>query len=477
MKKLILAIIAMMGMTASAATLTGKIVLKGANTGSAAAQVCMNGSCADVGNDGTYSLDVSTDGIASRHSGVGASTDLYRLGQFVVSASGRQVELINMKGQRITSDKGSLDISKVPKGVYMATDGKHVLRLNTMSKSGYAVSGGSGTMASGVAARATDTTQLYGIAYVVVNGDTLKEIPVTSWNLPTGYMVQRSHSVCVPSKFAADTAQVVYWTNDSIAYVVNFGKNSIIKGTTQRSTFIYCMYDSAAYANGNSAYQYFYRVRKDTILAYTDIGVAETGSGNAELADSSDFHLTTYNRTGYSYVPALDTIKKWADSAKLNYNIGVGNWVSLEDLGAKADEQHKDSTDYTMDYLVPQSDTAKFRVMMRAADSIKITYSTGYRGNLNVYAYAYMSTYKSPAGETLISMWYTPSIKTENPDSGNTVSDTVLVGFPGATAGTPSTDIRKSYVGAEDIMSAYFGADSVGNLKMTNVKMYIHIKN
>lgn len=473
MKKLILAIIAMMGV-AGAETLTGKIAnyQPGSN-----AEVWMNGKHEKVNSDGSYSLVVNSTGIARNH-GSTYSADFYRQGHLVVSASGKKVELLNAQGRTVASGNGSLNLNDVPAGVYFATDGKHVLRLNTMSKSGYAVSGGSGTMASGVAARATDTTQLYGIAYVVVNGDTLKEIPVTSWNLPTGYMVQRSHSVCVPSKFAADTAQVVYWTNDSIAYVVNFGKNSIIKGTTQRSTFIYCMYDSAAYANGNSAYQYFYRVRKDTILAYTDIGVAETGSGNAELADSSDFHLTTYNRTGYSYVPALDTIKKWADSAKLNYNIGVGNWVSLEDLGAKADEQHKDSTDYTMNYLVPQSDTAKFRVMMRAADSIKITYSTGYRGNLNVYAYAYMSTSKSTAGETLISMWYnTSSIKTENPDSGNTVSDTVLVGFPGATAGTPSTDIRKSYVGAEDIMSAYFGADSVGNLKMTNVKMYIHIKN
>lgn len=473
MKKMILMAVAVIMGTAGAGTLTGKI----ANYQSGAkASVCMNGKCATVQSDGSYSLGVPTAGIAARHSNVAEASDLYRLGQYVVSASGKQVELINMKGQRVASDKGSLDISKVPNGVYMATDGRHVLRFNTMAKGGYATTG-AGAAANGVSARAADTTKLLGTAYVVVNGDTLKEIPVTSWNLPTGWMVGRNHATYIPSKLISDTAQVVYWTNDSVAYVVNLKEISTKKVTTYRSAFIYSMYDSAAYATGDSAYSYFYRVRNGTILAYTDIGVAESGSGDAETADSSDFHLTTYNRTGYSYVPALDTIKKWADSAKLNYNIGVGNWVSLEDLGAKADEQHKDSTDYTMNYLVPQSDTAKFRVMMRAADSIKITYSTGYRGNLNVYAYAYMSTSKSTAGETLISMWYTSSIKTENPDSGNTVSDTVLVGFPGATAGTPSTDIRKSYVGAEDIMSAYFGADSVGNLKMTNVKMYIHIKN
>lgn len=371
MKKLLVAIIAMMGMTASAATLTGKIT--NYNSGSEAkASVCMNGSCTPVGSDGTYSLNVSTDGIASRHSGVGASTDLYRLGQFVVSASGRQVELINMKGQRITSDKGSLDISKVPEGVYMATDGKHVLRLNTMSKSGYAVSGGSGTMANGVAARATDTTQLYGIAYVVVNGDTLKEIPVTSWNLPTGYMVQRSHATYIPSKLISDTAQVVYWTNDSIAYVVNFGKNSIIKGTTQRSTFIYCMYDSAAYANGNSAYQYFYRVRKDTILAYTDIGVAETGSGNAEPADSSSFHLTTYNRTGWSQVPALDTLKMWADSTELNYN---GQWISLDSLKGLEGRVIDSQISYPVYYYIT-GDTTYWASVLSSSDSVEFTYNT-----------------------------------------------------------------------------------------------------
>lgn len=383
MKKMILMAVAVIVGTASAETLTGKIAnyQSGAN-----ASVCMNGKCATVQSDGSYSLlDVPTAGIAARHSNVTEASDLYRLGQRVVSASGKQVELINMKGQRVASDKGSLDISKVPNGVYMATDGRHVLRFNTIAKGGYATAG-TGTMANGVSARAADTTKLLGTAYVVVNGDTLKEIPVTSWNLPTGWMVGRSHAAHIPSKLISDTAQVVYWTNDSVAYVVNLRENSTKKVTTYRSAFIYSMYDSAAYATGDSAYSYFYRVRNNTVLAYTDIGAAESGSGDAETADSSDFHLTTYNRTGYSYVPALDTIKKWVDSTSLNYN---GQWIGIP-TGFVPDTAGYDrggfvyygSTSQPSCIMISSAtlDSAGAAAAMAGIDSVRISYNIASTG-------------------------------------------------------------------------------------------------
>ena len=170
MKKLILAIIAMMGV-AGAETLTGKIAnyQPGSN-----AEVWMNGKHEKVNSDGSYSLVVNSTGIARNH-GSTYSADFYRQGHLVMSASGKKVELLNAQGRTVASGNGSLNLNDVPAGVYFATDGNHVLRLNTMANSGYATSGISGTV-SGVASRAADAVTYYGTAYIVVNGDTLKDI-------------------------------------------------------------------------------------------------------------------------------------------------------------------------------------------------------------------------------------------------------------------------------------------------------------
>lgn len=330
MKKMILiAILAIMTVSAKSETLTGKIKLVADNSHSESAllQVCMNGSCTDVNPDGTYSLNVTPSSISNHHTSVGSAMDLYRLGQYVISASGKQVTLINMNGQRIASGNGSLDISHIPAGLYMATDGKQVLRFNSMAKSGFATTGSSATL-NGVSARVADTAKLLGVAYVVVNGDTLREIPVTSWNLPSGYMVQRNATASV-TRGKGDSTKLVYWSTDSIAYVVTLELDGGHSNDTLGiyTGFVYAYYDSTSYMNNAKLFSYFVRTyEKDTIKAYSDIFPVSARSGNFGVS-SDKFHLTTYLHRGYSYVPALDYVKKWKDSTSLNYD---SSWISVE---------------------------------------------------------------------------------------------------------------------------------------------------
>lgn len=78
MKKLLLAVIAMMGI-AGAETLTGKIILSGRDVSSVSAQVCMNGPCADIKDGGEFSLTVGSSGIQNSERAIGS--DLYRSGR------------------------------------------------------------------------------------------------------------------------------------------------------------------------------------------------------------------------------------------------------------------------------------------------------------------------------------------------------------------------------------------------------------
>ena len=60
--------------------------------------------------------------------------------------------------------------------------------------------------------------------YIVVNGDTLREVPITSWNqvLPPNYVVQRNVQVRVKSVNKENIVQAVWFGDrDSIAHVLD----------------------------------------------------------------------------------------------------------------------------------------------------------------------------------------------------------------------------------------------------------------
>lgn len=480
MKKMILiAILAIMTVSAKSETLTGKITLVSdiSHSESALLQVCMNGSCTDVSSDGTYSLNVTPSSISNHHASVGSSMDLYRLGQYVISASGKQVALINMNGQRVASGKGNLDISSVPAGLYMATDGKQVLRFNSMTSSGFATAGSSATP-NGVSARVADTAKLLGVAYVVVNGDTLREIPVTSWNLPSGYMVQRNATASV-TKGKGDSTKLVYWSTDSIAYVVTLE----LDGGSSNDTvgiytgFIYAYYDSTSYRTNAKLFSYFVRTyEKDTIKAYSDIFSVNARSGNFGVT-SDKFHLTTYMHRGYSYVPALDSVKKWKDSTSLNYD---SSWISVErkfSIDTVTWVQNEGYVNYDSSKqsdiiagLIENADTAI--KMFGEIDSVSISWTvidtTSDTTKFRVYVPGVMSTSNiSNLYDLYVAGGHTGSYNKD----GAIVSDT---GIKYALRITKENLEEESVNG----VSRYMIADVGYNYKaISNVRILLHVKN
>lgn len=452
MKKLILAIIAMVGIT-GAETLTGKVILAGSKTNAVSAQVCMNGVCGDVASDGSYSLTVGSSSIARSH-GSTYSADFYRQGNLVMSASGKKVELLNTQGRTVAYGNGSLNLDNIPAGVYFATDGKHVLRLNTMTKSGYAASGSGGTVA-GVAARAADTVTSYGTAYIVVNGDTLKEIPVTSWNLPIGYMVQRNATVITGDAYKGDSTQVVYWDNDSIAYVVKLGVDQL-SDTVQYTGGVYAYYDSAAFKNDDKIFSYFARTCKnDTIFAYSNVGTA-----TAKLLDFSvgkgRFHLTAYHGAGYSLVPALDTVSKWADSAALNYD---RSWISFDSLTTKMMNRDT-SISYTAG--LPSANS-----VLASADSVRMSFNVVDTGYARLYI---QSTTVNTTGRFVAVTVKNAHI--EAPSYGYVTGDTSYAYAVGGLRGLPAPILTVMH-----IFQCNADGDDMPVTAIKNLRIYIHVKN
>jgi hypothetical protein len=118
-------------------------------------------------------------------------------------------------------------------------------------------------VAGRVASSSSDTVK------IIIGNDTLKEIPVISWDtiLPTNYIVQRNISVQLFKALLNDTVEAVFWDNDSVAHVVTLGQAT----KNMFSGFIYTAYDDIAYRNNSSLYGLFVRVKNDGVTRFSDI--------------------------------------------------------------------------------------------------------------------------------------------------------------------------------------------------------------
>jgi hypothetical protein len=180
--------------------------------------------------------------------------------------------------------------------------------------------------------------------YIVVNGDTLREVPITSWNqiLPPNYIQQRNVQVNVKSAFYLNTAQVVWWNNDSIAHVLNLQKNSTVSGSF--SGYIYTVYNDSDFAKNAHLYNLFVRTRSnDSITSYTGILDVKAQVGNLVFPDSA-FKVNTYHTTlGYSLTPNDSSV---ASFAKKNISM-VFQIDSLDStLNISSDYPNKDTIQF-----------------------------------------------------------------------------------------------------------------------------------
>lgn len=145
---------------------------------------------------------------------------------------------------------------------------------------------------------------------LVIGDDTLREIPITTWSavLPTNYIVQRNIGVVVGN--TTDVLEAVWWSNDSIANTIRLGNDG-----SNRSGFIYTVYDDSMYARDAHLYWLFVRVKTygtDSVVKYSDVHNVTAKSGNQSF-DASVFDTNTRIKTlGYTLVPDDSSVAVYA---------------------------------------------------------------------------------------------------------------------------------------------------------------------
>ena len=159
------------------------------------------------------------------------------------------------------------------------------------------------------AARVAAATAALDTAYIIVGNDTLKEIPITSWNsvIPEKYIVQRNVAVTVPTKYTKGDVQFVYWDNDSIAHAVGVPKTSGLK----HSAYVYTYYDSTAFTNHDTVFSWFARIKvNDSVRTGTAINKLTYDAGDVVI-DSSDFSTAAFVTEYYKTIPSGDTLSEY----------------------------------------------------------------------------------------------------------------------------------------------------------------------
>jgi hypothetical protein len=163
-----------------------------------------------------------------------------------------------------------------------------------------------------------------GFVYLVANDtDTLREIAIRSWTgtVPTNYVVQRNLSITVPAQYVSDTVEAVYWSTDSVAYVLRAPRSS----GTKHSTYIYTAYDSAAYYNGKYLFTAFARIRNQYgVVAYTRaFDTTYADAGDLGSFDSTDF--VTSNASILKSVPGYTVISNGSHVSAYAYTLTPTN--------------------------------------------------------------------------------------------------------------------------------------------------------
>jgi hypothetical protein len=161
-------------------------------------------------------------------------------------------------------------------------------------------------VAGRVASSSSDTVK------IIIGNDTLKEIPVISWDtiLPTNYIVQRNISVQLFKALLNDTVEAVFWDNDSVAHVVTLGQAT----KNMFSGFIYTAYDDIAYRNNSSLYGLFVRVKNDGVTRFSDIVNVTAKTGDLDFDSTQVPKKKESVRYMYSITPNDSNINNYKDT-------------------------------------------------------------------------------------------------------------------------------------------------------------------
>jgi len=242
-----------------------------------------------------------SDGGASTITGTTRTSDS-------VVATGQK---ISISGKLNLSDAGKLDPTSIQVkafGIYTVpnADGTFKLEGTIPTKK----------VAGRVSEATTDTVR------IIVGDDTLKEIPLVSWDsvLPTNYIVQRNIAVHVPARYAGNTVQAVWWDNDSIARVLTLGN-----GTSQSkySGFVYSIYDNNEYVNNAYLYSIFVRVRNlsDSVVGYSSVSKVRAITGDLDYDSTQINKVYSYITYNYTQVPSDSVVTKYMSVKKKTLKI------------------------------------------------------------------------------------------------------------------------------------------------------------
>jgi hypothetical protein len=215
------------------------------------------------------------------------------------------VDSFKITGKINLSNAGGIDVGSIKvSGAGITTipnaDGSYIL---------------SGAIKSKVLGRVASDSILDTVK-IIVAGDTMVEIPVTSWKsvLPTNYIVQRNVGCVIPNNYIGSTVQAVYWDNDSIASVLNLGKTT---SKNKFSGFIYTAYNDSQFINQLSIYSLFVRIKKnDSVVANTEVTDVTAEVGNLDY-DSTQFeNVKSYIKYLYTVIPNDSNVKNYMDTIR-----------------------------------------------------------------------------------------------------------------------------------------------------------------
>jgi hypothetical protein len=229
--------------------------------------------------------------------------------------------------------------------------------------------------------------------YIVVGDDTLREVPITSWDtiLPPNYVVQMNVGVTVPLSNVSNTVQVVWWDNDSIANVIDLGKAST--SDQKYSGYIYTVYDDVAFRTNAHLYSLFVRTRtNDSIKSYTAILDVKAIVGDLTFAETEFSQVSYHTVAGYSLTPNDSNVARFnlsktvsmtyvTDSTFDTLKYDSSYYLSItRDSGAKEGNQfivgrnmRRSFTGTSKDTLYDTTLTESFiATALRPADTVKL---------------------------------------------------------------------------------------------------------
>ena len=295
--------------------------------------------------------------------------------------------------------------------------------------------------------------------YIVVQGDTLKEIPITSWNqiLPTLYIVQRNVQMNVKSDYFSDTAQIVWWNNDSIAHVLSLQQNSPNSGSF--SGYIYTIYNDNEFANNAHLYNLFARTRShDSITSYTKVFDVKAKVGDLVFTDTSFKSNNLHSIEGYSLTPNDSSIASFY--ARTIHMIQVSDTVDsiqvFDSTNLQVFKRMKDSVDRhpITNMVVFPKGGLEFQV-----NSDFIAYNTSINGDTTIKLNFRKVTIKGNV-TTNIPMLYLKSIDDMGILNGFNIRDSIS----NLTTG-------QSF---EITVSQYYSLGALDNSRINNVKCVIY---